>query len=175
MSNFFLLSTLCGGNLVCAKCKATSLKYGLTKYPAWISFTVTGKFVPFYTSLCTVFNILSTSACLGKYLSTKFLQLTCPCNFCDSYRYSFPGLLYNSWMIPSCCLTFSSKSILRSCSIASTSTGSSSMFSGWCAVVIGSIGLSDGLGCDGRKGSLHAGNLYLDSLRGVFFLRVAWL
>ena len=44
------------GNLFCIRYKYTSLKYGLIKYPACISFTVTGKCVPFRAFLFIIFN-----------------------------------------------------------------------------------------------------------------------
>ena len=50
------VSTLCIallelGNLFCARYRYKSLKYGLFKYPAHISFIVTGRWVPVNTFL----------------------------------------------------------------------------------------------------------------------------
>ena len=138
--------------------------HALLKYQAtWSSFTVTNKHVPFNTFLCIILNILSKSACLGKYLCTKFLLSTCVCNSGDSCRYSFPGLSYTPWMIPCCCGAFSSNSIFRSVLVASTCTGSSSIFGGqYCGVIV-SIGMSGGLGGRSRKiRFVQTGNLYLD-------------
>ena len=45
--------------------------------PAWMSFTRRGKCVPIKMLLCIIFNILSKSACLGKYLCTKLLLFPC--------------------------------------------------------------------------------------------------
>ena len=50
----------------CARYKYKSLKYRLINYPAYISFTVAGKYVPFRAFLCITFNILLISACLAK-------------------------------------------------------------------------------------------------------------
>ena len=98
------------------------------------------------------------------------------CNSGNSCRYSFPGLSYTLMMIPLCCGAFSSKSVFRSGSIVSTSVGSSSIFSSWCACVIVSLGLWGGLGGgSGRIWSLHTGNLYPGCLGGGFLLRVVWL
>ena len=55
-------------NLFCARYKYKSLKYGPIKYPAHISFTVTGKCVPFRTYLCIIFNIFSILAFFGNNL-----------------------------------------------------------------------------------------------------------
>ena len=51
----FCIADLLLGNLFCARYKYKSLKYGLIKYPACIFFTVTGKHVPFRTSLSIIF------------------------------------------------------------------------------------------------------------------------
>ena len=66
-------STLCIellelGNLFCVRDKYKSLKYGLFKYHTFISFIVTERGVPFSTFLCMIFENLSMSVCLGKYL-----------------------------------------------------------------------------------------------------------
>ena len=55
------------GNLFFARYRYKSLKYGLLKYTACISFTVTGIYVPFKTFLCMIFSTLSMSVCFGKY------------------------------------------------------------------------------------------------------------
>ena len=73
-------STLCIallelGNLFCAKYRYKSLKYGLFKYSACISFMVTGKCVPFNIFLCMIFKILSMSVCFGKYFCITLLVL----------------------------------------------------------------------------------------------------
>ena len=74
----------------------------------------------------------------------------------------FPSLSYTSFLL----CAFSSESIFGSGSIAFTFNGSSSIFGGWYAGVIESIGISDSLG--GRGGFLHTGSLYLDcSWRGL--------
>ena len=83
-SNIYLsanVSTLCIvllelGNLFCARYRCKSLKYGPFKYPACISFIVTGRWVPFNTFLWIIFKILSISVCLGKYFCTILLVLT---------------------------------------------------------------------------------------------------
>ena len=75
-----------------------------------IAFTVTGKCVTLNTFLGITLNSLLKLDCVSKYLGTKFLSSTCMCISGDSSRYSFPGLSYTSWVIPSCCRAFSSKS-----------------------------------------------------------------
>ena len=133
-----------------------------------LSETVTGRCVPFNTFLHIILDILSMSACLGKYLCTKFLLLTCVCNTGDYCRYFFLGLSYISWMILSCWGAFSSKSTFRSGSIPSTSTGSSSIVGGWYGWGIVSMDISGSLGGDGERiRSLYTGNLYLDWFGGV--------
>ena len=64
------------GILFCVRYKYKSLRYGLHKYPACISFTVIGRWELFNTFLCIIFNILSISVCLGKYFWTILLVLT---------------------------------------------------------------------------------------------------
>ena len=78
--SIFHIANLVIGNLFCASYKYKSLKYGLIKYPACISFTVTGKCVLFGTFLYIIFNILSISVCFGKNLCTNLPVLTRPCN-----------------------------------------------------------------------------------------------
>ena len=43
----FYIADLMLGNLFCARYKYKPLKYGLSKYPAYITFTVTCKCAPF--------------------------------------------------------------------------------------------------------------------------------
>ena len=97
----FLIAALDNGDLFCTRYKCTSLKYRLFRYPAWISFTVTGKHVPFHILFCIIVNILSESVCLNKYLCITSLLSTYVCSLGDSCRYFFPGLSYTSWIIPS--------------------------------------------------------------------------
>ena len=85
---FWFIVTLCCGNLFQAKYIYKLLKYGLFKYPAWVSFTVTGKCVSFNTFIYIIFNMSSKSACLGKYLCPKFLLFACMCSLGDSYLQS---------------------------------------------------------------------------------------
>ena len=61
------------GNLFQTKYRYKSLKYGLVKYPAWISFTLTGKCVPFNTFLCIISKSLSISVCFGKKFYLTYL------------------------------------------------------------------------------------------------------
>ena len=73
-------STLCIalfelGNLFCAKYRYISLKYGLFKYPAYISFIVTWRCLPFNTFLSMIFKFLSMSVCFGKFFCTRLLVL----------------------------------------------------------------------------------------------------
>ena len=63
------------GNLFCANYWYISLKYGLLKYPSYISFMVTGGGVPLNTFFCIIFKILSMSVCFGKYFCTGLLVL----------------------------------------------------------------------------------------------------
>ena len=67
-----LIATLEEGSLFCDKYKYRTLKYELCKYPACISFILTGKWVPFNTFLWITSNILSISVCFGRYLWIKF-------------------------------------------------------------------------------------------------------
>ena len=78
-----------------------SLKYGLIKYPACISFTVTGKCVPFKTFLCIIFNILSISACLVKTFGLIYLYSLDFGNYHGSWRYDLSGFWYISEITPS--------------------------------------------------------------------------
>ena len=50
-------------------------KYGLFRYPGYISLIFTGRCVPFNTFLCITFKILSISVCFGKYFWTSLLVL----------------------------------------------------------------------------------------------------
>ena len=120
---FFLLQLLYDCNLFCAKYKYTSLKYGLFECLALISFPLAGKFVLLNTFLVIIFNISYKSACSGKYLCTKFLLSTSVCNSGDSCRYFFLDHSYTSLISPTCCGTFSSKSVFMSGSVESTYTG----------------------------------------------------
>ena len=78
-----------------------SLKYGLTKYPACISFIVAGKCVPLSTFLCITFNILLISVCLGKNFYTRLPVLTRPANSQGSWKNDLLGLWYVSEITPS--------------------------------------------------------------------------
>ena len=70
-----------------------SLKYGLTKYPACISFIVTGKCVPLSTFLYIIFNILSISACFGKKFCTRMPVFTRLSNCQGSWKNDLSGLV----------------------------------------------------------------------------------
>ena len=59
----------------------------MIKYPACISFTLTGKCVPFRTFLCIIFNILSVSAYFGKHFCTNLSAFIRHCNSDDSWKY----------------------------------------------------------------------------------------
>ena len=67
-----------------------SLKWGLTKYPACMSFIVIGKCVPLITFLWITSNILFMSACLGKYFCTSLPLLV---------RLSNPWGSWQKWFI----------------------------------------------------------------------------
>ena len=69
----FCIADLVFGNLFCSKYKYMSSKYGLIKYPACISFTVTGKCIPFRTFLCIIFNFLSKQHVSVKTFALIFL------------------------------------------------------------------------------------------------------
>ena len=68
----FLMADFKDGSLFYDKYKYRSLKYGLHRYPAWISLISMGRCVPLYTFLCITSSILSMSVCFGKYLWIKF-------------------------------------------------------------------------------------------------------
>ena len=88
-----------------------SLKYGLFKCPAWISFMVKGRCVPFNTFL---WMILSISVSCGKYFWTIFSVLTKSINSGGSTNCDLSGLWYISDIIPSWYGKFSSKSLFIS-------------------------------------------------------------
>ena len=67
-----------------------------------MSFTVTGKCVPFRTFLCIIFNILSISAYFGKNFCTSLPVLIKLSNSCGSWKYELSGLRYISEITPSC-------------------------------------------------------------------------
>ena len=100
------------GNLFCAKYKYMSLKYGLSRYSACISFMVTGRWVPFNTFLCIIFKILSTSVCFGKYFWTILLVLIKSASSGGSSNWDLSGLWYISDIMPSWYEEFSSKSLI---------------------------------------------------------------
>ena len=78
------------------------LKYGLIRYSACISFTVTGKCVPFGAFVHIIFfNILSISAYFGKHFCTNLTVFTRPSNFVGSWKYDLSGLWYVSVVTPS--------------------------------------------------------------------------
>ena len=107
----FLTADLVLGSLFCTRYKYKSLKYWLSKYPTCISFTVTGKYIPFRTFLCIIFNILSILAYLGKNIYTSLPVSTWLCTSGGSLKYDLSGLWYISDIIPSQCGDFSSKSV----------------------------------------------------------------
>ena len=113
------------GNLFWAKHWYKSLKYGLIKYPACISFTVTGKIIPLRTFLCITFNILSISACFGKNFCTSLPALIRLSNSCGSWKYDLSGLWYVYESTTSWNGEFSSKSILISGKISNKLLGTS--------------------------------------------------
>ena len=63
------------GNLFCVRYRYKALKYGLFRYPTCISFTVTGRCLPFNSFLCIIFKILSISVYFSKYFWTTLLVL----------------------------------------------------------------------------------------------------
>ena len=89
------------GKLFWTRYRYTSLKYGLIKYPTYISFTVTSKCIPLRTFLCTIFNILSISACFSKNFCTSLPVLIRLSNSCGSWKYDLSGLWYVSEITPS--------------------------------------------------------------------------
>ena len=64
--SIFCIADLVLDNLFCVRCKYKSLKCWLIKYHACIFFTAGGKWVPFKTVLCVIFNILSISTCFDN-------------------------------------------------------------------------------------------------------------
>ena len=90
------------------------MEYELIKYSVFISFTVTGRCIPFRTFLWIIFIILSISTCFSKNFYTNLLVLTRLANSCASWKYDLSGLWYVSDITPSWNSEFSSKSILIS-------------------------------------------------------------
>ena len=74
--SIFIIADLMLASLFCTRYIYKSLKYGWIKYPASISFTATGRCVHFRTFLCTIFKILSKSACFGNKICTRLLIST---------------------------------------------------------------------------------------------------
>ena len=103
------MDALVWDNLLCTQYKYTSLKYGLNRYPAHISFTVTGKCVPLRTFLFIIYNTLS--ACLDKTFCTSLLLYTWLCNSGGSWNYDLSGLRYSFDITPSWCEESSSHQI----------------------------------------------------------------
>ena len=97
----FFIADLLLGNVFWAKYKYMSLKKELTRYPAYISFIITGKCVPFSTSHWIIFNILSISVCFGKHFCTVYSLFTKLFNSFSSWKYDLSGLWYASDIIPS--------------------------------------------------------------------------
>ena len=77
-----------------------SLKYGLTKYSACISFIATGKYVPFSPFVCILLNILLISVCFGKKLCARFPILTRLSNSQGSWKNDLLDLCYVSEITP---------------------------------------------------------------------------
>ena len=89
----FHIADLVLGNLFCGRYKYKSLKYGLIKYPACISYTVTGKCVLFFI-LLLIFYLYQPV--LVKNICTNLPVLTRPCNSGGSWKYDLSGLCYVS-------------------------------------------------------------------------------
>ena len=110
----FHIAYLVLGNIFVLDISINLERYGLIKYPTWISFTVTGIRVSFRTFLCIIFNILSISTCFGKNFCTNLLLLIRPCNSGGSWKYDLLGLWNISDITPFLYGKFSSKSMLMS-------------------------------------------------------------
>ena len=110
-------------NLFWAKYRYMSLKYETTRYPACISFTVTGQCFPLRTFLWIIFNILSVSSCFCKNFCTGLPVLIRPPNSWGSWKYHLSGLWYISDITLSLNGEFSSNSIFSSGSISDKPPG----------------------------------------------------